>query len=279
MAPQALIQCVGSGCHSSRSLCWSTPLNEEIVEMSMSRIEELRTSPLTCEEAAELPRNFGVVTFLPLTVLAEYMHVGQGKPASFMFDCFNAVTASLLHLELRMAPYVSTDPTFLVGPRWWATPTGDPNAGKSPVMDFCVSVLDECREAHAAIFPQEDHTYCAGNIGKFQGKLRDTLGVCLLWGPELKPMLDPAFPVKGETDDGKFMNPTRLLESANGGAYEWGAASDLKALRAAKNKLRALRATGQDTSSCPLPQLLHFKKTNINLCLFQQFIFVSVTGG
>ena len=87
------------------------------------------------------------------------------------------------------------------------------------------------------------------------------------------PMLDPAFPVKGVTDVGMFMDPTRLLESANGGAYEWGTASDLKVLREAKHRLRALRATGQGTSSCPLPQLLHFKKTNINLCLFQEFKF------
>ena len=79
--------------------------------------------------------------------------------------------------------------------------------------------------------------------------------VLLLWGPEAKPILDPAFPVKESVDVGKYLDFTRWLECANGGKFEWGTGSEEK----------------QSKSSKQHPPLLEFNPTNVNLCLFQQF--------
>lgn len=111
--------------------------------------------------------------------------------------------------------------------------------------------MHERRELFCAI----DHFCGVGNNGKIQERLRSLEGVLLLWGPEAKPILDPAFPVKKSVDVGKYLDFTRWLECANGGKFEWGTGREEK----------------QSKSSKQHSPLLEFNPTNVNLCLFQQF--------
>ena len=125
-----------------------------------------------------------------------------------------------------------------------------------------------CAAAAASILP--NHTCGAGNLGKFQERLRNTSGVGLLWGPESKPVLDPNFPLKGTTDTGKYIDFTRFLECANGGTYEWGTGGEEKARRRAKDRRVEDERAAEDELNPDLPEL-RFEHTNINVCLFQQF--------
>ena len=71
----------------------------------------------------------------------------------------------------------------------------------------------------------------------------------LALGPESKPVLGPNFPSKGTTDAGKFIDFSRFLESANGGAFEWGTGSEEKARRQARERrLRAMRGSSRSSS-------------------------------
>ena len=233
----------------------------EIVEIATNNMEYYGNLCMRPETAGQLPRNFGAVTLLPLAVVTEYLRIGTGKPAAFTYDAFMAALASLLRKDVALALYASTDPSFLCKPRWWATPTGDPNAGRSPSFSFIKQEFKEaCAAAAACVLP--GHTCGAGNLGKFQERLRSTEGVGLLWGPESKPVLDPNFPFKGTTDTGKFIDFSRFLECANGGAFEWGTGSEEKARRQARER--------PDHNELTLPEL-RFDETNINICLFQQF--------
>ena len=74
--------------------------------------------------------------------------------------------------------YACPNPTFLCRPCWWATPTGDPNAGKSPLFGFKSKFEKACSAAAASLLP--NHTCGAGNLGKFQEKLAGTHAVGLL---------------------------------------------------------------------------------------------------
>ena len=140
-----------------------------------------------------------------------------------------------------------------------------PNAGKSPSFTYIQEEFQQaCAAVAASLIP--NHTCGAGNLGKFQEKLRATQGVGLLWGPEFKPLLDPNFPTKGTTDTGKFIDLSRFLECANGGAFEWSTGSEEKARRSARERA----GQGGAEEGTPLPEL-RFQRTNINLCLFQQF--------
>lgn len=78
------------------------------------------------------------------------------------------------------------------------------------------------------LFYQMNHFIGVGNNGRTQERLHKLFGVLLLFGPETKPVLDPDFPQKGKTDVGKFIDWTRWLECANGGAFEWGTGAEEK---------------------------------------------------
>ena len=93
------------------------------------------------------------------------------------------------------------------------------------------------------------HTCGAGNLGKFHEKLRETRSVGLPWGPESKPVLDPQFPAKGSTDTGKYIDFTRFLECANGGAFEWGTAAEEKEARRTRERKAAAVAAGEGASA------------------------------
>ena len=234
---------------------------QEIVAAAASNMEYYGNLVMTPETAADLPRNFGAVSILPLAVAAEYLHVGTKKPVAFIYDAFMAALASLLHKDVALALYADRDPSFLCRPRWWATPTGDPNAGKSPSFAYIKQEFQvACAAAAASILP--NHTCGAGNLGKFQERLRSTAGVGLLWGPESKPVLDPNFPLKGTTDTGKYIDCTRFLE--------WGTGGEEKARRRAKDRRVEGEGAPEVEPNTDLPEL-RFEHTNINVCLFQQF--------
>ena len=104
--------------------------------------------------------------------------------------------------------YACPNPTFLCRPCWWATPTGDPNAGKSPLFGFIKSKFEKaCSAAAASLLP--NHTCGAGNLGKSSGHpCRRTAS-----GPESTPVLDPIFLPK-EPRIPKFIDSSRFVECA-----------------------------------------------------------------
>jgi hypothetical protein len=79
------------------------------------------------------------------------------------------------------------------------------------------------------LFHETDHFIGVGNNGRIQERLRKLSGTLLLFGPETKPVLDPDLPYRGKTDHAKYLDWTRWLECANGGAFEWGTGTEEKA--------------------------------------------------
>ena len=61
---------------------------QEIVAAAASNMEYYGNLVMTPETAADLPRNFGAVSILPLAVAAEYLHVGTKKASSIHLRCF-----------------------------------------------------------------------------------------------------------------------------------------------------------------------------------------------
>ena len=231
---------------------------EEVVCHSVSALKDLRSQRLTVEEAAKLPHVLGYTTLLPVAVACEFLHVGCGMPAIFVFDLFQACLASCQHKSLAIATYADRSTTFSCKARWWACPTGDPNAGKSPACSQISNAFAQLVQEMRQYFYPIDHFVGVGNNGKIQERLRKLDGVLLLWGAEAKPMLDPSFPTKESVDVGKYLDFTRWLEAANGGKFEWGTGTEEKAF---------LNTSRQTPAMPPLT----FPTTNINLCLFQQF--------
>ena len=173
-----------------------------------------------------------------------------------MFDLFQACLASCQHKDLSVALYANQSTRFTCRARWWACPTGDPNAGKSPTCSAISNLFSALVSQHRPLFHPVDHFVGVGNNGKIQERLRRLEGALLLWGPEAKPILDPNFPNRETVDIGKYLDLTRWLECANGGKFEWGTGAEEK---------QVLKADGD-----PYVALV-FPSTNVNLCLYQQF--------
>ena len=228
----------------------------EILVESLKSIQNLRGLDLSIEQAAKFPRSLGQTTLLPLAVACEYLHEGCGLPAIFAFDLFQACLASCQNKALEVALYADKSKSFTCKARWWACPTGDPNAGKSPTCAFVMKAFASMVESLPHAFWPDQHWIGVG--------LRALDGTLLLYGPESKPILDPNFPSKKTVDTGKFLDLTRWLESANGGRFEWGTGAE-ENLRQKRNPPIAL--AGHEAAPAPLV----FDPTNINLCLFQQF--------
>ena len=226
-----------------------------MLQHSLDNLERIRSQRILVEQAAQLPSVLPRTTSLRLAVACEYLHRGCGFPRIFAFDLFQACLASCQNKDLSVGLYARESENFTSKARWWACPVGDPNAGKSPTCSFLSNAFQKLVHEHRELFWAIDHFCGVGNNGKIQERLRSLEGVLLLWGPEAKPILDPAFPVKESVDVGKYLDFTRWLECANGGKFEWGTGSEEK----------------QSKSSKQHPPLLEFNPTNVNLCLFQQF--------
>eukprot|EP00435_Cladocopium_sp_Y103_P054219 s46_g17.t1 len=236
----------------------------EIRSHSLKSIQKLRGVELSIEQAAKLPRCLGQTALLPIAVGCEYLHRGCGLPAIFAFDLFQACLASCQNKALEVTLYGARSKSFSCKARWWACPTGDPNAGKSPTCAFVMKAFARMIEALPQPFLPDQHWIGVGNNNRIQNRLRALQGTLLLYGPESKPILDPHFPVQKKVDTGKYLDLTRWLESANGGSFEWGTGAE--ELERQKRK-PASKQAAVETTSAPLV----FDPTNINICLFQQF--------
>ena len=143
-------------------------------------------------------------------------------------DLFQACFASCQRKNLSKAMYADRPKTFSCKARWWACPTGDRNAGKSPACAAISGAFSQLVEDMRPYFYPIHHFAGVGNNGKIQERLHKSEGVLLLWGPEAKPILDPNFPMKELVDVGKYLDFTRWLEAANGGKFEWGTGAEEK---------------------------------------------------
>ena len=222
-------------------------LDEVLADMVRS-LRGYATLEITCEAAADLPANLGATTVLPWAVACEYAACLCGLPAHFVNDMFHALASSCLHQDIGSAPYARTAPGFITRGRWWATPTGDPNAGKSPTFAVLMKAFNEMIGECVASFPfppPHYHVYSGGNHGGLNERLRGTNGVAAFVGPEAKPMLDPKFIISGVADPKSFVDLPRLLETASGGPYVWDTATEARAARtvAASDAARAAQAS------------------------------------
>ena len=217
----------------------------EIVDDCMTSIRASRGLDISIEDASKLQRCLGSVTLLPLAVMATYLHRGCGLPDIFAFDLYQACLASCQHIELAMACYADRSSKFNCRARWWACPPGDPNAGKSPTCSLIGGWFRQLVTGSRHLFHPVDHVVGVGNNGKIQERMRKLTGTVLLVGPEAKPVLDPDFPSRGKVDVGRYIDWTRWLECANGGAFEWGTAAEERAT--SKSKARRHRS---DTEAC-----------------------------
>ncbi|CAE8635708.1 unnamed protein product [Polarella glacialis] len=259
----------------------------EIVAQAADGVAGLQGLAMDGVRASHLPRVLGQTTLLPFAVASEYLHRACGLPAYFAFDMFQACLASCLHKELGVLRYAAKKPDRICKGRWWAAPTGDPNAGKSPTFSAFSFAFTSLIEKLKHIFPWS-HTCGAGNTGKFQEKMRNTNGTCLLWGPEARAMLDPKFPACCYTDPAKYLDMVRLLETASGGLYEWGTATEERKVRAARvardrqasaeltNRSVAIAGSASQANAALIPDPIEarplvFPHTNVNMCVFQQF--------
>ena len=242
-----------------------TILLDEVVQHSLDNLGLIKTQRLSVEHAAKLPRRLGYTTTLRMAVACEFLHRGCGLPAIFVFDMFQACLASCQCKDLSIALYADKSMHFTCKARWWACPTRDPNAGKSPACALITKLFEETVSQHRSLFYPTDHFIGVGNNGKIQERLRKLEGVLLLWGPEAKPILDPSFPTKETVDVAKYLDLTRWLECANGGKSEWGTATEEKA--SSRGRPSANPALPPDQLMPPLV----FGSTNVNICLSQQF--------
>ena len=232
---------------------------ETVAGHALESIRRQRGLCVTIEQAAKLPCVLGYTTVLPVAVMCKYLHAGCGLPAIFVFDLFQSCLASCQNKHLEVALYAQRSKAFTCKARWWACPTGDPNAGKSPTCSFVMNMFRQFVQSAPDSMYSEEHWIGVGNNNRIQNRLRLLEGTLLIQGPESKPILDPNFPSKKTVDTGKYLDLTRWLESANGGRFEWGTGQDEKA------RMQKSKDPGLDS----LPS--SFDPTNINLCLFQQF--------
>ena len=220
---------------------------KDVVSETLESVEASRCLDLSVEAAGELDRHLGLTSLLPLAVMAAYLHHGAGMPDVFVYDLFMACLASCQNRQVSIALYADKSHRFKTKARWWACPTGDPNAGKSPTCSLVLECFERCVHNHRDVFYDDDHWTGVGNNGRIQERLRKLSGVLLLIGPEAKPILDPKFPSAGTTDVGKFLDVTRWLESANGGKFEWGTGAEEKQVRSRAQKVE------HANSSRPVP--------------------------
>ena len=192
---------------------------------------------------------------LPWAVAAQHGATACGLPTAFVSDLFYTCLSGTLSKHVYVSPWAKSAPDFRIRGKFGACPTGDSNAGKSPVFNF---VLDEYVATMQALkdrfpFSRSDfHIYSGGNHGGFNECMRATGGTCLYVGPEFKPMADPKFPSTGATDSSRFVDMPRLLETASGGKYSWDTATEAKAVRLA-NAMKSRPKSVQEAGGSSTP--------------------------
>ena len=226
---------------------------QEVYQHSLESVRSQRGLEITVEQASKLPRVLGYTTLLPLAVASEYLHLGCGLPAIFAFDLFQACLASCQNKSLSIALWADDSSKHTTKARWWACPTGDPNAGKSPTCTFVMDAFAEFVNRRPRGLYSQQHWIGVGNNNRIQNRLRALDGALLLQGPESKPILDPAFPTKKTVDTGKFLDLTRWLEAANGGRFEWGTGEEEKRLQARRSQAQPAQPPPTHEKACLQP--------------------------
>lgn len=174
-----------------------TPLTQVVNDMARN-LEQLRPLQITCEEASESPLQLACTTVLPWAVAVQYGATACFLPAYFLCDMFLTCLSGIVGKHVCLKPWRTTAPDFATRGKFWACPTGDPNASKSPVFNF---VLDDFLATIAELkgrfpfqkteCPTDFHTCTGGNHGGFDECMRATGGVCLFVGPGFKPIGKP----------------------------------------------------------------------------------------
>ena len=154
----------------------------EVVADCLASIRQQRGLDMSIEQASRLPRVFGYTTILPLAVASEYLHSACGLPSVFVFDLFQASLASCQQKHLGVALYADNSKSFACKARWWAFPTGDPNAGKSPACSFVLGAFEAFAKENVDLLYHDQHWIGAGNNNRIQERLRalDVIIISLL---------------------------------------------------------------------------------------------------
>lgn len=161
------------------------------------------------------------------------MHIPD---AAYVFDLFQACLASCQQKHLEVALYADSQRSFACKARWWACPTGDPNAGKSPACSCVLQAFEDFAREYANLLSGDQRWIGAGNNNRVQERLRTLGGALLVYGPEAKPILDPNFPLRKTVDIGKYLDLTRWLVSEVLKHYEAKRCFDMVAI--ARQKVR-----------------------------------------
>ena len=125
---------------------------EEVMAHTVAGFEALSGATLRAAQAVELAPRLGAVMVLPLAVAVAYCSVTTAKPQYFLADLLMSCTAALLHPLAAVCPYPA-DPDFTVRPRYWALPTGETSAGKSPVFNLISRMFLDATRPHVELWP------------------------------------------------------------------------------------------------------------------------------
>ena len=270
---------------------------DEVIQHTMDVLDRLPDNQLDGSAALEVSPRLGAVMPLPLAVAISYCSVTTAKPVYFLSDMCMALQASLLHPEAVVEPYAN-DSDFRISPRYWALPTGDTTAGKSPTCTYLTRTFLEATAACGAAWPfagrPQGILHSDGTHGLFNETMRETNGHVAFIGPEAVNYLSPEFPWKGKCDTSAYVDIARLLDLANGGQYKWGTATEQKRMRAAALRRRPSQsimpgnvaslsaaappdaAASSSQRDSPRTSLLEderplfFPNTNVNICWLQQ---------
>ena len=240
---------------------------EEVAEHMILGINSLATSPMTADHALEVAPRLGAVMPLPFAVYLLYCARTTAKPVYFLSDLAFCYLANLLHTDLKVQLYPQ-DPNFRMSVKYWALPTGDTTAGKSPSYSLLTKLYTDFLRAQGDKWPwaesKEQNLHSNGTHGLFNERMREHAGHVCFTGPEAVCYLSPSYPERGVCDTSAYVNIPKLLECATGGSYKWGTALEKKQRRAAA----AARAQSTQASN-ELPPI-NFDTTNVNVCWFQQ---------
>lgn len=151
---------------------------ETVAGHALESIRRQRGLCVTIEQAAKLPCVLGYTTVLPVAVMCKYLHAGCGLPAIFVFDLFQSCLASCQNKHLEVALYAQRSKAFTCKARWWACPTGDPNAGKSPTCSFVMNMFRQFVQSAPDSMYSEEHWIGVGNNNRIQNRLRRWKALC-----------------------------------------------------------------------------------------------------
>lgn len=86
-------------------------------------------------------------------------------PGTFVTDMFSACLSGTMNKHVCVAPYYTSDPSFEIRGKFWACPTGDPNAGKSPVYQFVLQAFVAMMNDHRKRFPFQRQGFMSMLVG------------------------------------------------------------------------------------------------------------------